>query len=214
MKPEMCGPVVRRHNSLSKTSAEIVSEARHSLRVQSTKRPITPRDGQRQLFGKSTVHASCDNRPPSSFSLHAQNFDAPESRPGSGTRLSPLDHKPKFAIPCNAEDSFKAFPKPPTDPLEAKSRLAGARARLLRVGSLTTLLPLEGPTDGMETKTYRYVVSTNQAHTEQQVKGWLSTPLFDLQGLTFSLFDPSPLLSDRRDSTTMSRRFIGTWGLQ
>lgn len=25
-------------------------------------------------------------------SLHAQNFDAPDSRPGSGTRLSPLEH--------------------------------------------------------------------------------------------------------------------------
>lgn len=62
--------------------------------------------------------------------------------------------KPKLPDPCNAEDPFKAFPKPPTDPLEVKRQLAGARARLLRVGSLTTLPPVEGYTDGMETKTY------------------------------------------------------------
>ncbi|XP_076611914.1 armadillo repeat-containing protein 2 [Chaetodon auriga] len=149
-KHETRSPFVPRRNSLGKTSAEIVSEARQSLRVQSTQRPFTPRDGHRQLFGKSSAGADRDNRPPSSFSLHAQNFDAPDSRPGSGTRLSPLDHKPKFPVPCNAEDPFKAYPKPPTDPLELKRGLAGARARLLRAGSLTTLPPVEGHTDVKE----------------------------------------------------------------
>uniref|UniRef100_A0A8C9XUE7 Armadillo repeat containing 2 n=1 Tax=Sander lucioperca TaxID=283035 RepID=A0A8C9XUE7_SANLU len=85
-------PFIPRSNPARKTSAEIISEARQSLRVQSTQRPFTPRDGHRQLFGKSSVRADRDNRPPSTFSLHAQNFDAPDSRPGSGTRLSPLDH--------------------------------------------------------------------------------------------------------------------------
>ncbi|XP_070843541.1 armadillo repeat-containing protein 2 [Chaetodon trifascialis] len=149
-KHETCSPFIPRRNSLGKTSAEIVSEVRQSLRVQSTQRPFTPRDGHRQLFGKSSARADRDNRPPSSFSLHAQNFDAPDSRPGSGTRLSPLDHKPKFPVPCNAEDPLKAYPKPPTDPLELKRGLAGARARLLRAGSLTTLPPVEGHTDAKE----------------------------------------------------------------
>lgn len=60
--------------------------------------------------------------------------------------------KPKFPVPCDAEDPFKAFPKPPTDPLEVKRGLAGARTRLLRAGSLTTLPPVEGHTDGKEEK--------------------------------------------------------------
>ncbi|XP_036941778.1 armadillo repeat-containing protein 2 [Acanthopagrus latus] len=147
-KHEICSPFLPRRNSLRKTSAEIVSEVRQSLRVQSTQRPFTPRDGERQLFGKNSTRAA--NRPPSAFSLHAQNFDAPDSRPGSGTRLSPLDHRPKFPVPCDAEDPFKAFPKPPTDPLEVKRGLAGARTRLLRAGSLTALPPVEGHTDVKE----------------------------------------------------------------
>ncbi|XP_074541429.1 armadillo repeat-containing protein 2 [Halichoeres trimaculatus] len=147
-KPDLCSPFNPRYNALRRTSAEIVSEARQSLRVQSTQRPFTPRDGHRHLFGQSSARAGRDNRPPSTFSLHAQNFDAPDSRPGSGTRLSPLDHKPKLPAPCHSEDPFKAFPKPPTDPLETKRGLAGARARLLRAGSVTTLPPVEGKTDG------------------------------------------------------------------
>ncbi|XP_020488562.2 armadillo repeat-containing protein 2 isoform X1 [Labrus bergylta] len=146
-KHEICSPFIPRRNALTKTSAEIVSEARQSLRVPSTQRPFTPRDGHRQLFGQSSARAVVDNRPPSTFSLHAQNFDAPDSRPGSGTRLSPLDHKPKLPVPCDAEDPSRALPKPPTDPLETKRGLAGVRARLLRAGSLTTLPPVEGKTD-------------------------------------------------------------------
>ncbi|XP_034554990.1 armadillo repeat-containing protein 2 isoform X2 [Notolabrus celidotus] len=149
-KHDICSPFNPRKNALRKTSAEIVSEARQSLRVQSTQRPFTPRDGHRQLFGQSSARASQDSRPPSAFSLHAQNFDAPDSRPGSGTRLTPLGHKPKSPALCHSEDPFKAFPKPPTDPLETKRGLAGARARLLRAGSLTTLPPVEGKTDVKE----------------------------------------------------------------
>lgn len=147
-KSDICTPFNPRYNALRRTSAEIVSEARQSLRVQSTQRPFTPRDGHRQLFGQDSARAGRDNRPPSTFSLHAQNFDAPDSRPGSGTRLSPLDHKPKLPAPCHSEDPFKACPKPPTDPLTTKRGLAGVRARLLRAGSLTTLPPVEGKTDG------------------------------------------------------------------
>ncbi|XP_038137555.1 armadillo repeat-containing protein 2 isoform X1 [Cyprinodon tularosa] len=146
-KHEPCSPFVQRPNSLRKTCAEIVREARLSLQVQSTKRPFTPRDGQRQLFGTNSVRAHQDTRPPSAFSLHAQNFEA-NSRPGSGTRLSPLNHKPKIQVPCNAEDSFKVFPKSPTGPVEAKKGLAPARTRLLKPASLQSLLPSEASTDG------------------------------------------------------------------
>ncbi|XP_070705740.1 armadillo repeat-containing protein 2 [Pempheris klunzingeri] len=149
-KHEICSPFIPRHSTLRKTSAEIVSDARQALRVQSTRRPFTPRDGHRQLFGKSSVRADQDNRPPSTFSLHAQNFDAPDSRPGSGTRLSPLDHKPKFPVPCDGEDPFKAFPKPPSDPLEVKRGLTGARTRLLKAGSLTMLPSVVRHTDVKE----------------------------------------------------------------
>lgn len=33
------------------------------------------------------------------FSLHARNFEAPDSRPGSGSRLSPLEHVRGFSTP-------------------------------------------------------------------------------------------------------------------
>uniref|UniRef100_A0A8C2ZZB7 Uncharacterized protein n=1 Tax=Cyclopterus lumpus TaxID=8103 RepID=A0A8C2ZZB7_CYCLU len=68
-KHEACSPFIPRRNAGRKTSAEIVSEVRRSLRVQSTQRPFTPRDGHRQLFGKSSVRADCDSRPPSTFRL-------------------------------------------------------------------------------------------------------------------------------------------------
>ncbi|KAK2856180.1 hypothetical protein Q5P01_004915 [Channa striata] len=146
-KQDICSPFVPQHNALRKTSAEIVSEARQFLRVQSTQRPFTPRDGHRQLFGNGSDRANHTSRPPSTFSLHAQNFDRPDSRPGSGTRLSPLNYKPKFPNSCDAEDLVKLFPKPPADPLEIKRKLTGPRSCLLRVGSLPKLPPVEGYTD-------------------------------------------------------------------
>lgn len=142
-KSNICSPFFSHRSPSRKTSAEIVSEVRQSLRVQSTQRPFTPRDGHRQLFGKSSVRADSNNRPPSAFSLHAQNFDAPDSRPGSGTRLSPLNHKPKFPVPCESGDPIKVLPKPPADPLEVRKPLIGPRARLRRAGSLPIMPPAE-----------------------------------------------------------------------
>jgi len=63
-----------------------------------------------------------------------------------------LFQKPKFPVPCDADNPFKAFPKPPTDPLEARRGLSGTRARLLKARSLTALLPLEASTDGKRKK--------------------------------------------------------------
>ncbi|XP_068432558.1 armadillo repeat-containing protein 2 isoform X2 [Clinocottus analis] len=140
-KNEVCSPFTPRRNVGRKTSAEIISEARRSLRVQSTQRPFTPRDGRRQLFGKSSVRADCDSRPPSTFSLHAQNFDAPDSRPGSGARLSPLDH-PTFPVACDDEDPFTDFKT-----LSAKKGPPGTRGHLLCAGSLPVLSPVDGHKD-------------------------------------------------------------------
>uniref|UniRef100_A0AAV2KEF6 Uncharacterized protein n=1 Tax=Knipowitschia caucasica TaxID=637954 RepID=A0AAV2KEF6_KNICA len=145
-KPAVCSSFFPRRNSLLKTSAEIVSEVRQSLRVQSTQRPVTPRDAHRQLFGKLSSRAKAD-RPPSAFSLHAQNFDSPPgSRPGSGTRLSPLNHKPAFPALRDGGDPVHVLPKPPADPLEARRPLIGPRARLRRAGSLPIMPP--AVTDG------------------------------------------------------------------
>ncbi|XP_070398940.1 armadillo repeat-containing protein 2 isoform X2 [Nothobranchius furzeri] len=142
-KQEICSPFLPRRNSVRKTCAEIVSEARQSLRVQSTQRPFTPRDEQRHLFGGNSVRADRDTRPPSTFSLCGKSFDATDSRPGSGTRLSPLNHKPKLPVPCSAEN----FPKSRSGPVDTRMGLAQARTRLLKPGLLTTLPPSQPHTD-------------------------------------------------------------------
>ncbi|XP_048452652.1 armadillo repeat-containing protein 2-like [Rhincodon typus] len=121
--------------SQPKTSAEIISEARSSLRSLKTQRPFTPKDDQRKLFA-STSSREPDNRPPSAFSLHARSFEGSDSRPISGARLTPLDHKPK--IPTSPEGP--PIPKPPLDPVEVK-RVSNARARLFKVASHGSLLP-------------------------------------------------------------------------
>uniref|UniRef100_A0A674A3H2 Armadillo repeat containing 2 n=1 Tax=Salmo trutta TaxID=8032 RepID=A0A674A3H2_SALTR len=137
-KREKHSPFTLNPDPRRKTSAEIVTEARHSLRTLRTQRPFTPRDDHRQLFGETS--RAQDGRPPSTFSLYAWNFEAPDSRPGSGTRLSPLEHDPDPVSPM-------ALPKPPSDPLELKRGAVGARVRLFRAGSLTTLPPVARPTE-------------------------------------------------------------------
>ncbi|XP_007255732.2 armadillo repeat-containing protein 2 [Astyanax mexicanus] len=135
-------PFYLSHGAKRPTSAEIVTEARRSLRILGTQRPFTPRDEQRQLFGDASARTR-DRRPPSSFSLHARNFEASDSRPSSGTRLSPLEHKPKLPLSKDEDynESGTAVPKPPIAPLDRKG-LAGARTRQLRPRSLTRLPPM------------------------------------------------------------------------
>ena len=48
--------------SAQKTSAEIISEARSAVRSLKTKRPFTPLDSQRTLFGRTEQR---EGRPPS-----------------------------------------------------------------------------------------------------------------------------------------------------
>ncbi|KAJ8355668.1 hypothetical protein SKAU_G00184620 [Synaphobranchus kaupii] len=123
-----------------KTSAEIINEARRSLRTVSTRRPFTPKDDQRHLFGQTSSRAS-EGRPPSTFSLYARNFEEPDSRPNSGKRLSPLEHKPKPPAPPDDDpDGLAALPRPPADPLQRR-RASATRTRPLKSGPPTGLLP-------------------------------------------------------------------------
>ena len=55
------------------TSAEIVAEARTSVRCVDTKRPCTPVDSQRTLFGASRRPES-HSRPPSAFRYNCMMF--------------------------------------------------------------------------------------------------------------------------------------------
>lgn len=64
-KQEKQGPFYLGYGSRRQTSAEIVTEARNSLRTLRTQRPFTPQEEQRQLFGGSA--RTRDGRPPSSF---------------------------------------------------------------------------------------------------------------------------------------------------
>ncbi|NXG02579.1 ARMC2 protein, partial [Sakesphorus luctuosus] len=120
-----------------KTCSEIINEARNILRTVGTRRPFTPTDGQRKLFG-SGFSQGPQNRPPSVFSLRASSFDLAESRPVSGVRLSPLDHKPIVTTSARDEDSSVFLPKPPADAAEVR-KVSSARACLFRTTSLGNL---------------------------------------------------------------------------
>ena len=48
------------------TAVQIINEARSSLKELKTKRPYTPREDKRTLFGPRPLNSS-DNRPPSAF---------------------------------------------------------------------------------------------------------------------------------------------------
>ncbi|CAI9164230.1 unnamed protein product [Rangifer tarandus platyrhynchus] len=139
-KLEKLDPFYRPSLSKQKTSAEIISEARNALRAVRTQRPFTPREDLRKLFGPASSRTP-ENRPPSSFSVHASSFEFSDSRPISGTRLSPLELKPKApASPATVEDFCPSFPKPPVDPAKIR-RISSARARLFRAASQGALLP-------------------------------------------------------------------------
>nr|XP_042117946.1 armadillo repeat-containing protein 2 isoform X4 [Peromyscus maniculatus bairdii] len=143
-KLEKLDPFHRPLLSKQKTSAEIINEARNALRSVRTQRPFTPREDQRKLFGPASSRTP-ENRPPSSFSLHASSFELADSRPISGTRLSPLELKPRApASPTTEEDACPSLPKPPLDPVKIR-RISGGRSRFYRAASQGTLLPDRSP---------------------------------------------------------------------
>ncbi|TSL47633.1 Armadillo repeat-containing protein 2 [Bagarius yarrelli] len=94
------------------TSAEIVTEARHSLRTLRTQRPFTPREEQRQLFGGS-------------------------ARGRSECLQHLLHQKPRLPLSpgeaCSGDG--KGVPKPPAERTVTRG-LGGARSRLARSRSL------------------------------------------------------------------------------
>lgn len=63
-KQQFFSLITQQRNPLIRTSAEIVSEARRSLRVRSTQRPFTPAIATRELFGNKDC---TKKRPPSTF---------------------------------------------------------------------------------------------------------------------------------------------------
>ncbi|NXC69524.1 ARMC2 protein, partial [Anhinga anhinga] len=127
---EKAEPFYRLSVPKQKSSSEIINEARNVLRTLRTRRPFTPAEDQRKLFGSGSSRAP-QNRPPSVFSLHASSFDLAESRPVSGVRLTPLDHKPILVTFSKDEDSSISLPKPPANAAEVR-KVSGARARLFR----------------------------------------------------------------------------------
>ncbi|PAA75104.1 hypothetical protein BOX15_Mlig029829g1, partial [Macrostomum lignano] len=110
------------------TSAQIIEETRTWLREVKTKRPFTPRDGERSLFASRQVSADFSEigagvaapvgRPPSAVSLGGRQFES-ESRPVSGsavaTRLSPIRAgSAGSGSGSGAEASGGLPPKPPS----------------------------------------------------------------------------------------------------
>lgn len=115
------------------SSADIISEARAALRTVPTRRPFTPREDKRTLFSGSTMREPTE-RPPSAFSLGSRHFDGPDSRPPSGSRLSPLDHKPSPPPikQISIDDHCPRLPKPPSaDPKRGGSGQRRPRPKLL-----------------------------------------------------------------------------------
>ncbi|NWR41352.1 ARMC2 protein, partial [Regulus satrapa] len=114
-----------------KTSSEIVNEARDALQ---TRRPFTPTDEHRKLFGSQSSRCS-QNRLPSVFSLDTSSSDLSESRPHSGVRLSPLAHKPILIISEKKDEAASVFlPTPPADAAEVK-KVSSAWRGLFRTTS-------------------------------------------------------------------------------
>lgn len=95
------------------TSANIISEARSSLRPLDTKRPFTPVESNRTLFRGSAVKPY-EGRPPSAFSLGSYQSEGESSRPPSGRRLTPIDDAPQLPGP--------PVPSPPSGVPMGKSR--------------------------------------------------------------------------------------------
>ncbi|XP_040839061.1 armadillo repeat-containing protein 2 [Ochotona curzoniae] len=170
-KLEKLDPFYRPSASKLKTSAEIISEARNALRTVKTQRPFTPQEDQRKLFGPASSRTP-ENRPPSTFSLHASSFESSDSRPISGTRLSPLELKPKAPTPPSVElDHCLSLPRPPVDPAKMR-RISSARARLFRAASQGPPLPAE-----------KFPASNSQKMVESQETGRMGDSVMAVNGI-------------------------------
>ncbi|XP_053566593.1 armadillo repeat-containing protein 2 [Bombina bombina] len=151
-------------------SSKIVNEARNALSTVGTQRPFTPREDIRKLFGSSSSRTQ-DNRPPSSFSLDACNFEYCDSRPVSGTRLRPLSNKPKLPLlPPEDTESAPRTPHPPLHPMLAKRSSIGRR-RLLEPLSQGTLVSDCGnqPEEGKKQESTEGSSHISRVHLEDNI---------------------------------------------
>ncbi|NWV03769.1 ARMC2 protein, partial [Ptilonorhynchus violaceus] len=186
-----------------KTSSEIINEARDALRPVRTRRPVTPTDDQRKLFG-SRSSLDPQNRPASVFSLHASSFDLAESRPVSGVRLKPLDHKPIPITSANDEDSSIFLPKLPADAAEV-GKDSSAQAGLFRTTSLGNLFSAKVvPPDQNEEK-----LDSEEPAMMMNSLGRSNNNCLAEQRLYTSFHDESrPLISDEHISRSGSKGFM------
>lgn len=100
-----------RNPEYRRMSVEIIRDAKKTIHSLSTKRPFTPRDEKRTLFGEGSDR-NPDARPASIYSIGPRHFEGVESRPVSGTRLSPISHPPN--LPSDLESKLLS-PKPPPE---------------------------------------------------------------------------------------------------
>ena len=90
------------------TSAQIISEARASLKSVRVSRPITPAPAQmRSLWGDSTEGTS-DSRPPSVMKMSRVPFVPSQKRPSSGVRLAPISQPSPSPRPPQTSQSHRA----------------------------------------------------------------------------------------------------------
>ena len=163
------------------TSAQIISEARASLKSVRISRPITPAPAQiRSLWGDSTEGTS--NRPPSVMKMSRVPFAPSQKRPSSGVRLAPI-----------------STPRPPqTSHATHRSKSAGLIRKSHSLDQVDTpvelaeslsLLELYIDTPCLDWNVYRLkntlaVVRSYQqntaSRTTEQVADKLITPLFKI----------------------------------
>nr|CAB3222986.1 armadillo repeat-containing protein 2-like [Phallusia mammillata] len=84
-------------------SSQIIKDAKEWCRLSliETRRPSTPKDHSRSLFGAD--RHKFGSRPPSAVKVDAHQLDPsdPSSRPSSGAKLPPLSYTPRSSVPAS-----------------------------------------------------------------------------------------------------------------
>ena len=165
------------------TSAQIISEARASLKSTRVSRPVTPAPSQlRSLWGDVTEEASND-RPPSVLKMSRVPFATAQKRPSSGVRLIPLSQPlPPARPPPTSHPSRSRSAK-----LIRKSHSLDQFATPPELTESLSMLDLYTDTPYLDWKVDRlknmlaairsYLLSSGNVVTEQLVDR-LVTPLF------------------------------------
>lgn len=132
-------------------SSDVVKEAKQwsewkARSTAMTKRPFTPRDYDRRLFGQTGNPSS--SRPPSAISISSRLFDPtdPDSRPGSAAlhpmKLTPLPQTP--ALPENLDPPVSPkYPVPPSFDKKDISARHSSKSRLPRKVTSNAGVPMK-----------------------------------------------------------------------